>query len=1164
MTVTRCRSLLLCLVMLLCAGSLKADVTGSISGYIHDSSGAVIPDAQVVATSLDTGQQRTEISDAQGQYTFLALAPGRYSVSASAAGFQRATINQIDVKVNDQLRFDLTLPVGNVQQNVTVQADTLQVQTASTQIGDTLESRQILAMPLNGRSFLDLFALQAGVAPVTSGTIPNDRTVSGLFTNAGNLSVDGQPESANEFLINGADVSETKDMGAGLIPNLDSIQEFRVITNSFDAEYGKFTGAVMNTVTKSGTNQIHGTLFEFLRNDSMDAINYFDVTKPALTRNQYGYAIGGPAIKNKLFWFTDYQGTRQTSGASTGLIQVMSASERQGIIPVSDLTGTVNGAGWAAVLSQRLGHPVANGEPYSSVFPNGVIPRSAFDPVAANELKYIPVANVDPTTGIYSNATNNDTVTDANLGERVDLITQKTGDWSIYYHYDNSTALSAISPQAAGVGSGVSVPGFPNTQPSLNQLVLVSNTFTLSPTAVNVARVSFFRTAVHTAEPSSSTAVSLSSLGFTTGVGTLGIVPSGPQGYEVSMPPDNFNNFSMGNNWLNMFQVDNNYMASDMISKIRGNHSLSFGAEFRYYQLDVRNICGPNGYFVFNGNETGLDYADFLIGAPFQYVQCSEQYLNNRANYYGVFGQDSWKVRPDLTLNLGLRWEVPTPWSDAAGQLSTLVPGVQSVLFPTAPEGYLVPGDPGVPSTISPTRYNNFAPRVGIAWAPSGDSGIAKALLGGAGSTSIRAGFGIYYLGAGDLGNFGVIGDAPWGLYWQSLAPPEFDTPFVTRSNSTPQGQRFPFTFPSNHGAHPGFNFAQFLPLFAPGYYNRNKVTYAEHYNLNIQRQLSRSMVLTLAYVGTESHRLNLNYNLLEGSAALCEKLNAEGATPSCGPGGETSVYSVPGGGVVYGTMEGLPLPGYSAELNNQALGAEYGTVAYGGVSNFANFGNSAYNSMQVTVERRASDLTFLAAYTYSKSFDNVNTTYNVLDPKQSRVLSPFDLRQNFVTSYAWNIPFDQAFGNLSPRLTRGWSLTGITRFSTGFPVTLSESNDEALTNIGLDYPNLVGPVTRENPRAAAHLFFNPAAFAGETLGVTGNAPPRFFPGPGIINTDFGFMKTTQITESTSFVLRAEAFNLFNHANFSAVNGNFVSSQFGQVTNTLPARVGQVSVKFFF
>ncbi len=834
--------LVLALATLFCSNIIWADVTGSILGIVRDKTQAIVASARVVATNVDTNFSKETASDTDGQYRILALPPGTYKVTATAAGFQQFTATAVDLKVNDQLRIDIMLEVGSVQQQISVEANAVQVEAESTQLGGTLETQRILAMPLNGRSFLDLLPLQAGVAPITSGTIPNDRPVSGMIGNPGNVSVNGQPESANAFLVNGGDVSEGKDMGAGLIPNLDSIQEFRLITNSYDAEYGKFSGAVMNAITKSGTNGFHGDGFEFLRNDKLDARNFFDPTKAELRRNQFGYAVGGPFWRNRLFWFTDYQGTRQTQGASTGLIQIPTEAEKQGQFSPSNLTGSVNGAYWAQQLASRLGYTVTNGEPYTSVFPGGMIPTRAFDPIAVNELKYFPVANVNPASGLYADSSGKGNLTNNKMGQRVDFVNQKTGNWSFYYHYDNSLNFNPLSGQA--YFGQPALPGFPTSAPQRAQMFTMSNTKTFGPTMVNEARLSFFRTRIQTANPDTSTNVSLSSLGFVTGVGTLGINPSGPAGYPQSMPPLFFNNYDLGENWLNLYQANNTYMGTDSVSKIIGSHSLKIGGEFRYYQLNVRNICGPNGYFSFNGNETGSDFADFLLGAPVGYVQCSEQFLDNRSRYGGIYGQDSWKLKPNLTLNLGLRWEVAEPWSDKYGQVETYVPGAQSVKFPTAPPGLLVPGDPGVPSTVSPTQWNTFAPRVGLAYSPSSTGGFLGKLSGGPGKTSIRAAFGIYYLGQADLGNFGIIGDAPFGLYWASTAPTEFATPFQTRSTGQSQGERFPFTFPvPGSAANANLNFSQYYPMYMPNYSTQNKLTYAEHYNFSIQRELSKSTV---------------------------------------------------------------------------------------------------------------------------------------------------------------------------------------------------------------------------------------------------------------------------------------------------------------------------------
>ena len=879
-----------------------------------------------------------------------------------------------------------------------------------------------------------------------------------------------------------------------------------------------------------------------------------------MRRNQFGYAVGGPFWKNKLFWFTDYQGTRQTLGASTGLIQVPTEAEKQGIFSPSALTGSVQGDYWAQQLSNRLGYTVTNGEAYSQVFPGGVIPTRAFDPISVNLLKYFPVANVDPTNGFFSNNSGKATVQNDKIGERVDFVNEKTGNWSFYYHYDNSLAFNPLSGQA--YFGQPALPGFPTSAPQRAQMFTVSDTKNFGPTTVNEARLSFFRTRIQTNNPDTSTNASLSSLGFTTGVGTLGINPSGPAGYPQSMPPMFFNNYSMGENWLNLLQANNTYMGTDSLAKIIGSHSLKVGGEFRYYQLNVRNICAPNGNFTFNGQETGVDFADFLLGAPSGYVQCTEQFLNNRSRYGGLFVQDSWKVKPNLTLNVGLRWEVAEPWSDKYGEVETFVPGAQSVKFPTAPTGLLVPGDPGIPSTVSPTQWHTFAPRIGLAYTPDVSGGLLGKLTGGPGKTSIRTAFGIYYLGQADLGNFGILGDAPFGLYWASTGPPEFSTPFQTRSNGQSQGMHFPFTFPvPGSPANANLNFTQYFPIYLPDYSSQNKLTYAEHYNLTIQRELSKSTVLTMAYVGTQGHHILANVNLNVGSAALCQQLNAEGATPTCGPGSETSVYTLPNGSHVYGTMQGM---------GNQTLGQKYNAVVYAQSQSLADVANSNYNALQVTIERKARDVTFLVAYSFAKSIDDGNGVggFNPYDYRTARVLSPFDLTNNLVGSYTWDIPFDRLFGSLPGRLTKDWTITGISRFSSGFPVTLQEGDDHAESAVGLDFPNVVGKVVTQNPRLAGpngpNTYFLPSAFAQEAIGQTGNSAARFFHGPGIINTDFGLGKKIPITESMSIQLRAEFFNIFNHANFLNPVGNIASSQFGEVTSTMPGRIGQVSAKFFF
>lgn len=344
--------------LLLGVNIVRADVTGSILGVVRDSSQAEVAGAKVVAVNVATNFSKEAVSDSEGQYRLLALPPGTYKISAVSTGFKQFTTTGIDLKVNDQLRIDVTMSIGEVRQEVVVEANSVQVNTESTQLGDVIETKKMVSLPLNGRSFLDLLGLQAGVVPITTGLVPSDRPVSGMVGNPGNVSLNGQRETQNAFLVNGGDVTEGKNNGAGLIPNLDSIAEFRLITSSFDAEYGRFGGGVMNAITKSGSNSLHGSAFEYLRNDKLDARNFFDPTNAELRRNQFGYAVGGPFWKDKLFWFTDYQGTRQVTGASTGLVQLPTTNQRAGAFSPSSFvtpTGvpaTVYGDYWAPLLSK--------------------------------------------------------------------------------------------------------------------------------------------------------------------------------------------------------------------------------------------------------------------------------------------------------------------------------------------------------------------------------------------------------------------------------------------------------------------------------------------------------------------------------------------------------------------------------------------------------------------------------------------------------------------------------------------------------------------------------------------------------------------------------------------------------------------------------------------
>ena len=1201
-------------MLVLASTAVRADVTGSVTGVVRDRAQAVVTGAHVTITNVQTNLSQEATSSSDGSYHFLALPAGTYRINATAAGFKPFSATDIVLQVNDQLRIDITLQVGTVMEEVNVSANAVHVETESTQLGDVIDSKKMLALPLNGRSYLDLLGLQAGVAPDTAGTIGGDRPVSGYITNAGNISVNGQRETANAFLVNGGDVSEGRNLGAGLVPNLDSVEEFRLITNSFDAEYGKFSGAVMNAITKGGTNTFHGDVFEFLRNDKLDSVSYFNTSKSELRRHQFGGVAGGPFWKNKLFWFTDYQGTRQVQGAETGIVYLPTASQRQGIFDPSTLTGTVDGiaggtcpaCGWPTELSTRLGYAVTNGEPYSflgcastsqCVFPGGVIPQSAWAPPAIGILPYIPAPNLDPTLGKFSDNSQKNWVHDNKIGERVDFNNKKTGSWSFYYHFDDSTAYNAL-PAA-------SVPGFPAQTPTRAQEFVISNTKTLGPTAVNEARATFFRTSTHLDQPKGGQ-VPLSSLGFVTGLGTLGIIPDAYPGFPEYVPQLYFNNFALGTPSLITFQPNNTYTVSDGFSRVVGRHTLKFGGEFRYLQINERNLASQDGAFVFDGTATGIDFADYLIGAPTAqggYTQAALQLLDSRTRYGGAYAQDTWKATPNLTLNLGLRWEVSMPWYDTQGKIQTWVPGKQSVVFPGSPTGLVFPGDPGIPKTLAPTRYNNFGPRLGLAYSPGFNDGVLGKIFGGPGKTSIRASYGIYYTSIEDLNLFFEVADAPFGLYWTSPGPVSFAEPFRNRldGGTDGEGQRFPFTIPTpGSPANKTLSFAVYEPMsFFPGYDIHNKLAYAEHFNFSIERELSKSTVLTLAYVGTEGHHLIAQTEATPGNAAYCMQLTAQGYTDvstgalGCGPQAEQDTYQLGSGPLVYSTRNELLNPNYCPAA---------GTLCFGYANTYTKLvANSIYNAAQVTVERKAGDVTLLAAYTLAKGLDDSSAfgeLINFENAKLSRGLSTTDVHHNFVVSYIWALPFDKTFHRLPKRLTQGWQVQGITRFSTGFPIQMSQpgpvptgplcpsgtcNGDTSLVGSpSTDMPDLVGRVHTMNPRSSANFtYFDPNAFTGTTCNLSqnaggtqafltgecgsfGTANRRFFHGPGINNTDFGIQKTIPVTEAKSFEIRGEFFNIFNHAQFNNPSGDITGSSFGNVTSARPMRIGQVSAKFIW
>jgi hypothetical protein len=1164
-------------------GNLPANaaITGSISGVVTDPSGAVVPGVTVVATSVSTNVQSKTVTDSKGFYRFATLNVDTYNVTVSQQGFRDYQQLGIKIDTNSALRVDITMQLGTVTNTVSVKSDALQVETQSTQNGVVIQDTKITSVPLNGRSYIDLLKLQPGVSPYShsqdSSTSGIGATqVSGDLDN-GQQSVNGGRSGSNAFMVNGANAEEGVHNGAAMIPNLDSIAQFRIITNNFDAEYGNYSGGQVNVVTKSGTNQYHGTVFDFLRNTNLDARNYYSPTRGVFIQNQFGGTAGGPIRKNKMFWFADYQGTRQIIG-QTQSYPVPSNADRTGNLidqigtpDQPGFSGSVTGVGWAQQLSQTLGYPVSQGEPYyafgctpaspvgTCVFPNAVIPQSAWSPVAVNTLKYVPSANgVINNTSNYATSAFNENLSDNKGSGRIDIPT-RFGAVFGYYFFDRYHTVNPYSQ--------VTVPGFAATNQGQTQMINLGLTTTFSSSTVNDLRLAYLRDVNQTGQPTSGQGlgVTLASQGFVTPWGPAGgispIVPAF-EGVTNLM----FNNFSLGVPPDALRQYNNTFQILDNVTKIFGTHTLQFGTNLHYNQINERNYDCYDACFSFTGSETNYDFADFLLGAPYSFVQASQQLLDSRSKYYGFYAQDSWRATRNLTLNYGLRWEAATPWYDTQNKLETVVLGEQSQAFPTAPLGLVVPGDPGIPRTLGPTKYTNFAPRIGFAYAPEVTDGFLGKIFGGAGKTSIRAGYGIFYSSIEDATGFVEVGDAPYGNYY-SVSSTELATPFVDRPSGTPAGQKFPFVFPptnvSPKNPDTTFNWAQATPIGGSDYYYyKNKMPYVQEWELSFQRQLGTATVLSVNYVGTVGRQLLTFLESNPGNQALCLQLmnpaNVAPGTAMCGPTGEDSVYTTSSGQTVNGT---------------RPFGLNFNSNPY-----MKTAVSSSFNSLQVTLEHTEKYLNFLIGYTFEKSLDNGSDSFdatNPIDPGQSRALSSFNVPHNLVASWTVQLPFDQFIGrgDIAKRFTAGWELSGVATFAKGEPVQLSETDDNSLLgafNANPDVPSYANNGTHlfenKNPRKGLP-YFTPGFFQPEPYGQVGNAMRRYFSGPGLDNYDMALLKSTAITESTKLQFRAEAFNVFNHTQFKNPDGLVNDTNqggFGYVTSAQDPRIMQVALKFLF
>jgi len=1123
------------------ATSTPAQSTGGrIRGTVTDTTGGAVSGAKLSILNEANGQQRDADSGSNGEYIFLEVPVGTYDVSANQAGFKKYLRKGIVVDLNEVLNLDIVLQVGGATETVEVTGAAPLVDTTSTQLGVVVGERAVSELPLAQRDAYQLLQLQPGVqSQVGLDTVyGSDR--------AGVVSVNGGRGRDNNFTVNGGDGNDQFAGLPAIQPSPDAIAEFRVLTNTFDAEYGRNSGAVVNVVTKSGTNDIHGNAYEFFRNQNLNAKGFFDTTKLDYLQNQFGATLGGPIKKDRTFFFVTYEGDRIRRGTSGDTVTVPTAAERAGDFSANGgFTGTLSNAN---ILNSRPGclsalgrnSPIADGTLYSDIFANSQVPTACMDQTALDLLnQFVPQANIGDNTfqGVPLGHEHSDQFT-----VKIDHELTKKQHLTGYYYFEQH---HLEKPFARFQSGGANLPGFGDLTDERIQQINIAHTYAIGPTAVNEVRFTMFRegqgTFLHPQHTNlvqdSCKTVATTDCFADPNNPDLGIHP-GLGASREGVPFVNISGgFNIGNNFEGELpQTGNTFQWSDNFSKTIGRHDLKFGGDTRYQRFDQTLFFDVSGqYFYFGGgpNDPGYGnlFPNYLLGVPDEYGQGSAQEERVRSKAVYLYAQDSWKIKSNLTLNYGLRWELTTPLADAGQKVQTFRPGQTSTIYPcqlspisplfgpgndcnstgVTPIGLVVPGDRGIPNGLSNTYYKSFAPRIGLAWSPNAQDGFLGKLFGGPGKTSIRTGFGIFYNPVEQLVLEQFSAEPPFGGS-TFLFNTQFNAPFLSQDGATAFPN--PFNGILNPPRGQSVDWSLFRPILLFGQAAKNPRTqYAEQYNLTIQREVAKDLVLQLAYVGRQGHRLLASQDLNPGNPKTCLDLQAlsdstgdaslacgpffadtayqfnlpvgsvfhmpyiSGPTPS-GPNIPCPIANAPAACTITGTGQQITLVGlrpYSSPLCDPLSGTGCppdGIDVFSSIFTQNTISNSAYNSFQASLEKRFSNgLQFTASYTVGKSLDNASTFENLVDPvnpKRNRSLSLFDARNRFVFSYYWEFPVPKYEG-FKGKALNGWAMSGITTFQSGFPIRITEQDDIELQS-SFDFetpgqPNVGAPFHTINPR---------------------------------------------------------------------------------------------------
>jgi len=1076
------------LLMMACAIAAHAQAVSNatIHGDVADASGAGVPNAQVKATQTDTGQITNTTTGTDGAYVLLNLPVGPYRLEVKAPSFSNHVQSGIVLQVGNNVQINVTLQLGTVSQEVQVSANAAMVETQDTSVSEVIDQKRIVDLPLNGRQATDLILL-SGAASVPPGAAGRFITTHDYVSSVG-VSIAGGQENGNNYLLDGGDHNDTHSSVNLPFPFPDALQEFSVQTNGVSARYGLHPYAVVNAVTKSGTNQIHGDLFEFVRNGDFNARNFFAPTQDSLRRNQFGGTIGGPIRKDRIFLFNGFQATRTRTAPpqTTSFVPTQQA-----------LNGDFSTLESAACQSSGKGVTLTDpttGQP----FPNNFISPTRFSLPSVNLAKLIPLAS-DP-CGKIVYAIPNPNNENQYVG-RVDWL--QSSRHTVYGRffvadYDNgpiytdnilTTTRSGLEERATSVvvADQFSTPGFVNAfHGTYTRLI---NNRAVSPQMPNIV--------------------------------TLGSNMFNAYPHFIDLTVNNKFAVGGGSNAPATF-TRNTFQFADDVDLIRGRHHIILGAEYIAMQMNEINISLANGEWTFNGSLTTDALADFMIGRPSLLGVGSPFQIGLRQKYWGAYVQDDIRLAKGLNVHLGVRWEPSLPEKDEIGRgshfsMPGFLAGQHSSVYANAPAGLFFHGDPGIPESYAGDNWLGFAPRIGIAWDPSGK-----------GTHSLRGSYGIFFdtpetFTARDLG-----ASAPWGNAISLTAPAGgLANPFL----GYPGGNPFPTPYPPT----PSTTFP------AAGQYINFPLNlhhmYHQQWDLSYQRQIAKDWLVTAAYLGSKATHLRTS---IEGNPAIY----------------------VPGASTVANTQQRRLL----TQLN-PTQGAFYSkiTQADDGV-------NTNYNALRISLQHRFShNFTLLSVYTWSHCMQNAETYGNRNSLGSASYQDPnnrngdtgpcdFDLRHNANISLVYEVP---KFANrVTDQVLGHWQLGSLFSVHTGFPFTPTTGVDNSLTGVGQDRPNVVGsPYVRDTNSL---VWINPAAFVANPLGTFGNAGYNSLIGPGYYDLDANLTRRFQIREHQRFELRFEFFNILNHTNLNLPVTSRSSANFGRIQSAADPRILQFAAKFNF